>query len=160
MDQPAYVREAAERLEAAGQAATRTDQVQYAVSSDVTNLPNVVRGYDGMGREDAQGSVWANGPATIPRSGSRSARRRQTISIISPSMLDNSYITERVGNVAVYAGYVTHWWGPGWDTALSLSDNARPFPQRLSSSFDECLKLADPALVRAVEPRNVSRRIR
>jgi hypothetical protein len=44
-------------------------------------------------------------------------------------LLDGSYAMHRVGNALLYAGYVTHWWGPGWDTALSLSNNARPFPQ-------------------------------
>jgi len=44
-------------------------------------------------------------------------------------MFDGSYLAQRVGNVAFYVGYQDHWWGPGWDTALSLSNNARPFPQ-------------------------------
>ncbi|OJU10799.1 MAG: hypothetical protein BGN85_03395, partial [Alphaproteobacteria bacterium 64-11] len=43
-------------------------------------------------------------------------------------MLDGSYIAQLVGNSIVYAGYLPHWWGPGWMTALSLSNNARPFP--------------------------------
>ena len=91
-----------------------------------------------MGREDAQGSV--SGEWTGNNTAIRIEIGTQTTNHFDhqPLMLDNSYITERVGNVAVYAGYVTHWWGPGWDTALSLSDNARPFPQigyrRLSTS--------------------------
>ena len=44
-------------------------------------------------------------------------------------LLDGSYVAQRIGNVAVYAGSITHWWGPGWISALSLSNNARPFPQ-------------------------------
>jgi hypothetical protein len=43
-------------------------------------------------------------------------------------MLDGSYIAQLVGNSIVYAGYMPHWWGPGWVSALSLSNNARPFP--------------------------------
>jgi len=31
--------------------------------------------------------------------------------------------------VLLYAGWLEHWWGPGWISALSLSNNARPFPQ-------------------------------
>ena len=44
-------------------------------------------------------------------------------------LLDGSYVAQRIGNVVVYAGSITHWWGPGWISALSLSNNARPFPQ-------------------------------
>jgi len=44
-------------------------------------------------------------------------------------LLDGSYAAQRIGNAALYAGYMPHWWGPGWSTALSLSTNARPFPQ-------------------------------
>jgi hypothetical protein len=41
---------------------------------------------------------------------------------------DGSYAAQTVGGALVYAGYITHWWGPGWVSALSLSNNARPFP--------------------------------
>ena len=42
---------------------------------------------------------------------------------------DGTYVAQRIGGAVVYAGYLTHWWGPGWISALSLSNNARPFPQ-------------------------------
>jgi hypothetical protein len=41
---------------------------------------------------------------------------------------DGSYAAQTVGGALIYAGYTTHWWGPGWVSALSLSNNARPFP--------------------------------
>jgi hypothetical protein len=44
-------------------------------------------------------------------------------------MPDGSYIAQQLGGALIYGGYVTHWWGPGWVSALSLSNNARPFPQ-------------------------------
>ncbi len=44
-------------------------------------------------------------------------------------MPDDTYIAQQIGGVAVYAGYLTHWWGPGWISALSLSNNASPIPQ-------------------------------
>jgi len=135
---PAYLRAAAERLEAEGQRATAVDQVNYAANVDITNLPDVVRSFDGLGREDAQGSVSAewmgNNTAIRLQVGTQTLDRYDHQAL----MFDDSYLTQRIGNVAVYAGYVTHWWGPGWDTALSLSNNARPFPQigyrRLSTS--------------------------
>src|SRR6185312_11654906 len=44
-------------------------------------------------------------------------------------MPDGSYVAQKIGGALVYAGYLTHWWGPGWISALSYSNNARPFPQ-------------------------------
>ena len=41
---------------------------------------------------------------------------------------DGSYIGLNVGNVAISAGYLERWWGPGWDGSLILSTNARPIP--------------------------------
>jgi hypothetical protein len=36
----------------------------------------------------------------------------------------------KLGDEALlYAGWIDHWWGPGWVSALSLSNNARPMPQ-------------------------------
>src|SRR5438067_7311067 len=43
-DEPDYVRAAADRLEQEANIATATGRMNYAVNSDVTNLPDVVRG--------------------------------------------------------------------------------------------------------------------
>ncbi len=127
--EPDYVRAAADRLEQEAKSAIATGRTNYAVTSDVTNLPDVVRGFDALGRENMQAQVsgeWM-GEDTVVRVqiGAQSLNRydHQTL------LLDGSYAMQRIGNAAIYAGYVTHWWGPGWDTALSLSNNARPFPQ-------------------------------
>jgi hypothetical protein len=32
------------------------------------------------------------------------------------------------GNFMLSAGYMERWWGPGWDSSLILSTNARPIP--------------------------------
>jgi hypothetical protein len=127
--QPDYVREAAGRLEQEGKAAIAVDRIHYAVMSDFTNLPDVVRGFDALGRESAQSEIsgeWMGQDSAFRlQVGAQSLNRydHQTL------LLDGSYAMHRVGNAAIYAGYITHWWGPGWDTALSLSNNARPFPQ-------------------------------
>src|ERR1700760_4340974 len=44
-------------------------------------------------------------------------------------MPDGSYLSLRLWDVRLYAGYLDHWWGPGEITALQLSNNARPMPQ-------------------------------
>jgi hypothetical protein len=136
--QPEYVREAAERVETLARHEVQTDHMNYDLSSDFTNLPATVRGFDALGRQDVQGAVsaeWMGNNTAIRISvGAQTANRidKQTL------MLDGSYIAERVGGIAFYAGYETRWWGPGWDTALSISNNARPFPtigyRRLSTT--------------------------
>ncbi|QIA64421.1 capsule assembly Wzi family protein [Vibrio astriarenae] len=42
--------------------------------------------------------------------------------------LDGSYIAAIMGNWVLSAGYQQQWYGPGWDTALTMSTNARPLP--------------------------------
>ncbi|MDI9244986.1 capsule assembly Wzi family protein [Marinobacter sp. CHS3-4] len=42
--------------------------------------------------------------------------------------LDGSYIAGTAGNWVVGAGAIDRWWGPGWQSSLILSNNARPLP--------------------------------
>jgi len=44
------------------------------------------------------------------------------------SNYDGSYIAGIWGNWVVSLGKQDRWWGPGWDTNLSLTNNARPLP--------------------------------
>lgn len=41
---------------------------------------------------------------------------------------DGSYLAGYWGNWVVSLGMQDRWWGPGWDTSLSLTNNARPIP--------------------------------
>jgi hypothetical protein len=127
--EPDFVRSAAERLQSAGGLAVQPHRVTWSVMTDLTNLPDVVRGFDGLGREDIQGQIgaeWVGEDTAIKLQVGAQTLNHFDRQIL---LLDGSYIAQRVGNVAFYAGYQTHWWGPGWSTALSLSNNARPFPQ-------------------------------
>ncbi len=42
--------------------------------------------------------------------------------------LDGSYGAVALGNWMLFGGRVEQWWGPGWDAAMQLSNNARPLP--------------------------------
>ena len=42
--------------------------------------------------------------------------------------LDNTYISQDLGNWSFYGGSVERWWGPGQETTTILSTNARPMP--------------------------------
>lgn len=41
---------------------------------------------------------------------------------------DDSYIAGVMGNWQLGAGAIDRWWGPGWQSSLALSNNARPVP--------------------------------
>jgi len=41
---------------------------------------------------------------------------------------DDSYIAAIYGNWIFRAGAISQWWGPGWDSSLIMSNNARPLP--------------------------------
>jgi hypothetical protein len=41
---------------------------------------------------------------------------------------DGSYLASRLGNWAFSVGAVDRWWGPGWQSTLAFSHNARPLP--------------------------------
>tara|TARA_R110000787_G_scaffold141758_1_gene255314 strand:- start:184 stop:1692 length:1509 start_codon:yes stop_codon:yes gene_type:complete len=42
--------------------------------------------------------------------------------------LDGSYVAGFIGNWVFSLGKQDRWWGPGWDSNLSLTNNARPIP--------------------------------
>lgn len=41
---------------------------------------------------------------------------------------DGSYLAATLGNWVLGAGAVDRWWGPGWQSTMVLSTNARPIP--------------------------------
>lgn len=44
------------------------------------------------------------------------------------SRFDHSYVAAIWGNWVLSVGSQERWWGPGWDSSLLLSNNARPVP--------------------------------
>jgi len=55
--------------------------------------------------------------------------------------LDDSYLAFNWGNWVISAGLQNRWWGPGWDTNMALTNNARPIPsvslsRNTSEGFD------------------------
>jgi len=126
--QPDYVRQAALRVEARGDEETGPG-LHASATFDATGSPAVVRGFDALGRQDLQGQgilEYQHGATTV-----HIALGARTVSGTDRQVFvpDGSYLAQRIGGVNLYAGYVTHWWGPGWISAMSLSNNARPVPQ-------------------------------
>jgi hypothetical protein len=126
---PDDVREAAGRLGVQGRSDLDSHKPHISVSFDVTNDPAVIRGYDALGRSQVQGQATfdylAASTAVHLSVGAQKSRGTDRQNLV----FDGSYIAERIGGIVVYTGYKEHWWGPGWISALSLSNNARPMPQ-------------------------------
>ena len=127
--QPAMVRAAAERVLRRAKAETEPG-LAASLYLDATNSPSVVYGFDGMGR--GEGTVQAvldfnQGifSGRLALGGITQNWRGNTTKL----NLDESYLSARLGDVRLYGGWLSHWWGPGQVTALSLSNNARPMPQ-------------------------------
>ncbi len=58
---------------------------------------------------------------------------------------DGSYIATQLGNWIIGAGALERWWGPGWQSSLTISNNARPTPGlfiRRNESFGSNLPVA------------------
>jgi hypothetical protein len=128
-NQPGYVIDAAERIRSQAAYQMVQDTTSFSAYIDATNAPEVVRGFDALGRQNVQtqGTLSWNGESTFIQlsAGVKSHDHFDSQTV----MLDGTYIAKQIGGVAVYAGYITHWWGPGWISALSLSNNAVPIPQ-------------------------------
>ncbi len=127
--QPASVLAAADRIRQQATGQMVQDTTSFSAYFDATNAPEIVRGFDALGREDVQtqGTLSWNGESTFIQlsAGLQSHDKFDGHTLL----LDGTYIAKQLGNTAVYAGYMTHWWGPGWISALSLSNNAQPIPQ-------------------------------
>lgn len=128
--QPPNVRAAAGRVLAKAGEQLSGHRLHASATADAASTPNVVRGFDGMGREKAQAQISVemifDTTAIRISAGEQYSDRGGGQGLFMP---DGSYIAQKIGGAVVYAGYLTHWWGPGWISALSLSNNARPFPQ-------------------------------
>lgn len=70
-----------------------------------------------------------------------STQLRQSTDDGTQTTFDDSYIAAIYGNWIVRAGAISQWWGPGWESSLILSNNARPLPAiSLSRSNSDAFK--------------------
>jgi hypothetical protein len=135
-DQPRYVQEAAQRLYAVAHSQMHRNTFAGEATFDFTNEPSVVRGFDALGRNEGEAQVsfeYMDSDTALRLSVGAWTDFTSNTTKYDP---DGTYIAQKLGGTVVYAGYLTHWWGPGWISALSLSNNARPFPQVGISRLD------------------------
>jgi hypothetical protein len=126
---PDYARDAAQRVRERGASETKSGTFQTSIMMDFAGAPAVVRGFDALGRDTVQGQAsveYVSATTVVHLALGAKTSSKTDRQIFVP---DGSYVAQRLGDTVVYAGYMSHWWGPGWISALSLSTNARPMPQ-------------------------------
>jgi len=125
---PDDVIDALARVKARGEWESRTGEVRLRARASVADGPPILRSFQdrprGQGEIEA-GFSWigerfsldltASGVSDDPRDDDE-------------FRLDGSQLAVALGNVTIAASTLDRWWGPGWDSSLVLSSNARPIP--------------------------------
>jgi hypothetical protein len=128
-EQPANVQLAARRVMDALAHGRASSGWHAEAALRTTETPNVVRDFGDSARNQADEAVGISwGGSTVDaaiRIGDQSRFDGSQTSLA----LDGSYVSALLGDWQVYAGWVEKWYGPGWTSSLTLSNNARPFPK-------------------------------
>ncbi|MCH8863661.1 MAG: hypothetical protein IID51_14325 [Proteobacteria bacterium] len=124
---PAHVQNALLRVRARLPRTRDYRSIGYDVQVQGTNQVRTVRDFGGGAREevDIRLSADRHFSSTYIRLsvGFRDDDRSRNF------QFDDSYLAHAVGNWVVYGGFVDQWWGPGVESGLILSTNARPMPK-------------------------------
>ncbi|MCL7945155.1 capsule assembly Wzi family protein [Marinobacter sp. ATCH36] len=101
----------------------REGQIRIAGTTD----PFFLRGFEAQPRESVESSAsmeWQSDHLAAKLEVGYAADPEDDESLRG----DGSYIAGLAANWVVGAGYIDRWWGPGWQSSLILSNNARPVP--------------------------------
>ncbi len=127
-EQVTHVRRAAARV---------LDHIGYPQSSAIRPVldvrlaesVNLVRGFGQLARSEVDvraGADWQNNHFAVTlRAGVQSERDGEQ----RAESLDGTYLNALWGNLQFYGGWADQWYGPGSNSSLILSNNARPFPK-------------------------------
>ena len=115
------------RLLSAGKDATRTNDPRQSVRLSAATESQTFRYFGDDAREGAEFSVRRSGLTK------HLAYNLEVTHAVDPwdgdkTHYDNSYFGFVMGNWIGLVGNVEKWWGPGWNSSIMLSNNARPTP--------------------------------
>ncbi len=107
--------------------ADRQSELMLSAHASLTEHPRTIRSFDDSPRE--KGEIGAG----VEWTGSRFAMRLQGQAVDDPDdnkdlRLDGSYLGIALGNWMLAASTSDRYWGPGWQSSMILSNNARPIP--------------------------------
>lgn len=129
------------RLLSAGKDATRANEPHQSIKLSAASESQTFRHFGDSAREA--------GEFTVRRSGltDHLAYNLEVTHVIDPwdgekNHYDNSYFGFVLGNWVGLVGNVEKWWGPGWNSSIMLSNNARPTPGfTLQRNYSDPFKL-------------------
>ncbi len=124
---PGHVEDALQRVRARLPGSRDYRRTGYEIEAYGTNDQRVVRGFDGRAR--SQGDIRLSADRHFSSSYVRLSVAYRKDDRDGNFQFDDSYVAKAVGNWVFYGGFVDQWWGPGMDSALTLSTNARPIPK-------------------------------
>jgi hypothetical protein len=115
------------RVLAVGHRSTRLNQPQQSLSLSAANQSQLLRQFGDNGRDEAQISLSRSGMTK------HLVYNLEISKTVNPwddeqTHYDNSYFGVVWGNWIAIVGNSEKWWGPGWNSNLILSNNARPTP--------------------------------
>ena len=119
------LRRSVERLRARALRETRTGDIDLEAELSGAANPTPLRTFEDIPREEGEASLSADWV------GRRFAWKLAATVVADPDdgqefRADGTYVAASLGNWMVSAGYLDRWWGPGWQSSLILSSNARP----------------------------------
>lgn len=126
-DLPADVRAALRRVRGKAIWEMRLNELRYRARVSVAENPSAIRSFQNTPREEAEaaaGLSWTSQWLHIGLNVTAAANPGDG----ENARLDGSQLAVIWGNYAFAAGSMERWWGPGWDSSLILSNNARPIP--------------------------------
>ena len=105
------------------------------VSLRGTNSEAIVKDFSDHARSKANASIRFkhefenSGTSLVYGAGVQQSQTYQGKRYGGKAILDNLYVTQKLGNWLFYAGTVEQWWGPSGEQSLMLSNSARPYPK-------------------------------
>jgi len=115
------------RVRAAGTMATDSHKTPLSLTMTAANAAKPTQHFGVTGR--ARGSVSLRDRRTVGRGSSNIEVNIAADPWDNDTIrYDHSYLGVMIGNWYTTLGAVERWWGPGWNSSLIMSNNARPPP--------------------------------
>lgn len=123
--QPQSIIDSYARVKRQGERSTRVNRPHQSIKLSLANDSQVLRHFGNSVRDEGQLTLFQQGLTQ------HLAYKLEVSQVQDPwdnesSHFDNSYLAMALGNWVLGVGAVERWWGPGWNTSLILSNNARP----------------------------------
>lgn len=128
-NQPEYVQLAAKRVLARLLGEGQPQGLVPEAELRLTNSPNTVHDFGTTARDKATGSAGFVWDSDHFSAGLRVGSQPRLDNSDSQLALDGTYLSFLAGNWQLYGGLIDKWYGPGWTSSLTLSNNARPIPK-------------------------------